>query len=110
MAPTLPSIMSEGANDVCSGLDMGEGLPAKELKSRVVEHPPIFDNPQCPWLVYSQRHTSVNDEDSFDLLLEGSNCPLDDPIIRIGLLFPSRPFSQGCQRGPPPECLMILPH
>ena len=41
-------------------------MRAKKLEADVVEHLArlLLDDPQCPWLMYSQRHTSVTTSSS----------------------------------------------
>ena len=59
MAPTRPSIMSEGATMSAPASTWETAVRAISSRVGSLRITPPSTIPQCPWLVYWQRHTSV---------------------------------------------------
>ena len=59
MAHTRPSIMSDGATMSAPARACDNAVFASHCSVVSLSTSPSFTYPQCPWLVYSQLHTSV---------------------------------------------------
>ena len=59
IAPTRPSIMSEGATISAPATACDSAVSAKSSIERSLSTSPSRSTPQCPWVVYWQRQTSV---------------------------------------------------
>ena len=59
IAPTRPSIMSLGATTSAPASTWLTAVRASSSSVSSFSTSPSRSTPQCPWLVYSQRHTSV---------------------------------------------------
>src|SRR5579885_3481196 len=64
MAPTRPSIMSLGQTASASASTCETAVRAISSRVASLSTSPSRTTPQCPWLVYSQRQTSVSRESS----------------------------------------------
>jgi hypothetical protein len=66
MAATRPSIMSEGATISAPASAWEDAVRARSSRLISFRTRPVFfsTTPQCPWLMYSQRHTSVTTSSS----------------------------------------------
>ncbi len=59
IAATRPSIMSDGATISAPARTCDRALAASHSSVASLSTSPLTIFPQCPWLVYSQLHTSV---------------------------------------------------
>ena len=110
MARTRPSIMSLGATRSAPAAAWETATRARsstEASLRTCASPPSPHSvtPQWPWLVYSQRQTSVMTRRSGTCLLQRADGLLDHAVVGVGtgadLVFVWRGCRRGGSRGGP---------
>ena len=104
IAATWPSIIADGATMSAPACACESAVRARSGSVASLSTSPSLTTPQWPWLVYSQRQTSVMTRSVGVGLLEGAHRLLDDAVGGVGLASPARPSPRVCRRGGRREC------
>ena len=99
IAPTRPSIMSLGRDDVGARARLGDRGAREQLERRVVvDRPSGVSRPQWPWSVYSHRQTSVMTSSSGCASLIARVASWTMPVVVPGAASPRRPCGRDAEQ------------